>query len=109
MLNSFAIIHCRSYNLCCLSASSKDANVAGTLSGHASWVLGVAFAPDGKKFASSSSDHTVKIWELAQRQCLHTFNDHADQVWSVKYHPEKNNMLVSVSEDKSINLYEYPL
>jgi len=87
----------------------KDANVAGTLSGHASWVLGVAFAPDGKKFASSSSDHTVKIWELAQRQCLHTFNDHADQVWSVKYHPEKNNMLVSVSEDKSINLYEYPL
>lgn len=83
--------------------------MAGTLSGHASWVLGVAFAPDGKKFASSSSDHTVKIWELAQRQCLHTFSDHADQVWSVKYHPSRNNILVSVSEDKSINLYEYPL
>lgn len=63
---------------------SKDANLAGTMSGHASWVLGVAFSPDGQQFASSSSDHTVKIWELAQRQCLHTFNEHKDQVRLLK-------------------------
>lgn len=60
--------------------SSKDANVAGTMSGHASWVLGVDFAPDGNRFASSSSDHSVKVWDLAQKSCLHTFNDHTDQV-----------------------------
>ncbi|XP_043588499.1 WD repeat-containing protein 61 isoform X2 [Bombus pyrosoma] len=87
----------------------KDANLAGTMSGHASWVLGVAFAPNGQQFASSSSDHTVKVWELAQRQCLHTFNEHNDQVWAVKYNPQRNNMIASVSEDKSINLYECPL
>ena len=50
------------------------------MSGHASWVLGVSFAPDGRKFASSSSDLTVKVWELAKRQCLHTFHEHNDQV-----------------------------
>lgn len=86
----------------------KDANVAGTMSGHASWVLGVAFAPNGKRFASSSSDHTVKVWDMAQRYCLHTFTNHSDQVWAVKYHPRKNNLLASVSEDKSINLYNCP-
>ncbi|XP_015174522.1 PREDICTED: WD repeat-containing protein 61 [Polistes dominula] len=87
----------------------KDANLAGTMSGHASWVLGVAFAPNGKRFVSSSSDHTVKVWELARRQCLHTFKEHTDQVWAVKYHPRKNNTIMSVSEDKSINLYDCPL
>lgn len=87
----------------------KDANLAGTMSGHASWVLSVAFSPDGQQFASSSSDHSVKVWELAQRQCLHTFNEHNDQVWAVKYNPLKKNVIASVSEDKSINLYECPL
>ncbi|CAL7938669.1 unnamed protein product [Xylocopa violacea] len=86
----------------------NDAKLAGTTSGHASWVLAVDFAPDGQRFASSSSDHTVKIWELAQRQCLHTFNEHNDQVWSIKYNPQRNNTIASVSEDKSINLYECP-
>ncbi|XP_032681191.1 WD repeat-containing protein 61 [Odontomachus brunneus] len=87
----------------------KDANLAGTMSGHASWVLGVAFSQDGQQFASSSSDHTVKVWELAQRHCLHTFREHNDQVWAVKYNPQRNNVIASVSEDKSINLYACPM
>lgn len=58
----------------------QHASVVGTLSGHASWVLSVAFSPDGKYFASSSSDKTVKVWELASKQCVHTFSEHNDQV-----------------------------
>lgn len=59
---------------------SQHANVVGTLSGHASWVLNVAFSPDGKYFVSGSSDRTVKVWELETKQCIHTFNEHTDQV-----------------------------
>lgn len=54
--------------------------MVGTLSGHASWVLSVAFSPDNQHFASGSSDHTVRIWESSSRQCLHVFNEHTDQV-----------------------------
>lgn len=50
------------------------------MSGHASWVLGVAFSPDGNNFVSGSSDKTVKVWEVKTRQCVHTFSEHADQV-----------------------------
>lgn len=64
---------------------SQHADVVGTLSGHASWVLSVAFSPNGKQFVSGSSDKTVKVWELATKQCIHTFNEHNDQVWIVVY------------------------
>lgn len=66
----------------CLGIYRQHANVVGTLSGHGSWVLSVAFSPDGKYFASSSSDKTVKVWELATKQCVHTFSEHSDQVSS---------------------------
>lgn len=80
-------------------------DIAGTLSGHASWVLCVSFSEDGKHFTSSSSDKTVKIWDVAERKCVHTFNEHKDQVWGVKYSKDR---VVSVSEDRSINLYDCP-
>lgn len=58
----------------------KSSHLACTLSGHGSWVLSVDFAPDKMHFVSSSSDHTVKVWDFAQRNCVHTFKDHHDQV-----------------------------
>lgn len=59
---------------------SVHANLAGTLSGHASWVLSVAFSPDGKRFVSSSADRTVRVWDLDGMQCQNVFKEHNDQV-----------------------------
>jgi WD repeat-containing protein 61 len=79
----------------------------GTLSGHASWVLGVSYSGDGKHFASSSSDKSVKIWDVNERKCVQTFKEHTDQVWGVAYSPDSSKV-VSVSEDRSVNLYDCP-
>lgn len=58
----------------------QHAQLAGTVSGHGSWVLSVAVSPDNERFVSGSSDRTVKVWDMKAKQCLHTFNDHTDQV-----------------------------
>ena len=41
-------------------------------------------------------------------KCVHTFFDHQDQVWGVKYNQAATN-IVSVSEDRSLNIYECPV
>lgn len=42
------------------------------LSGHTDRVYGLAFSPDQTKLASSSIDNTVKIWDLASNNLLHS-------------------------------------
>ncbi len=92
----------------------QNASLTGTLTGHASWVLCVSFSPDNTHFVSSSADKTVKVWSLEKEKdtekrmkCIHTFYDHQEQVWGVAYNPSATNIM-SVSEDRSINIYECP-
>jgi len=84
------------------------ATLQGTLQGHSSWVLAVAAAGDSaSQIATASSDKTVKVWDMTARQCLHTFDDHADQVWGVAF-DRTGSRLASVSDDQCLRIFECP-
>ena len=76
--------------------------------GHTSWVLGVALSPDDTHAVSCSSDHSVKVWDLAgsSKRCVQTLADvHNDQVWGVAFDPN-GGRFCSVGDDMSLRLYE---
>jgi WD repeat-containing protein 61 len=91
---------------------AKSRVLVSAFSGHASWVLSVDASPDGAALASGSSDKTVRLWDLKMRAAVQTMTDHSDQVWAVAFRPSSGEgvragRLASVSDDKSVSLYEY--
>ncbi|KAF1001654.1 WD repeat-containing protein VIP3 [Apium graveolens] len=83
-----------------------------SMSGHSSWVLSVDVSPDGAAIATGSSDKTVRLWDPKMRAAVQSMTNHTDQVWGVMFRPPggtgvRTVQLASVSDDKSISLYEY--
>ncbi|MEH1935981.1 MAG: serine/threonine-protein kinase [Nostoc sp.] len=74
------------------------------LKGHSSDVNSVAFSPDGKTLASGSDDKTIKLWNLASGQEIHTLEGNSDWIWTVAFSPDSKT-LASGSADKTIKLW----
>ncbi|KAH9620432.1 hypothetical protein KSS87_022251 [Heliosperma pusillum] len=91
---------------------AEGKSLIGSLSGHSSWVLSVDASPDGAAIASGSSDKSVKLWDLGMRAAVQSMTNHTDMVWGVAFRPPggaglRAGRLASVSDDKSISLYDY--
>jgi WD40 repeat protein len=50
------------------------------LAGHSGEVSSVAFSSDGTKVVSGSWDKTVRVWDVASGEVLHTLEAHSSPV-----------------------------
>jgi WD40 repeat protein len=53
------------------------------LRGHLSGILSVAISSNGQRIVSGSLDRTVKVWDGATTECLHTLEGHPSAVWAL--------------------------
>lgn len=68
-------------------------------------VTSLTFSPDSSILASSSTDRTIKLWDVATGALLHTLQGHSWSVESVAFSPD-GATLASASWDHTVKLWD---
>lgn len=70
-------------------------------------ILSVAFSPDSKHLAASSTDDIVRLWDVATGVCLLTFEGHRKSVNSLVFSTgQGQEKLITSSDDKTIKVWD---
>ncbi|MCP6758505.1 MAG: WD40 repeat domain-containing protein [Fischerella sp. CENA71] len=76
-----------------------------SLKGHTSSVTRIAVTSSGHKLVTSSSDNTIKVWDLDSRKEIFNFNSHTRCVTTLAITPN-GKQLISGSRDKTVKIWD---
>jgi coronin-1B/1C/6 len=76
------------------------------MKGHAKKVALVQFNPTANSIlASGSFDRSVKIWNIETAECVHTFNDMKDNVYSLEWNADGSQLAVT-GKDRKLRIFD---
>src|SRR5579859_3419764 len=76
-----------------------------TYRGHSSAVISLAWSPNGKRIATGSFDHSVRVWDALTGNHVLTYRGHSDQVWAVAWSPD-GSKIASAGKDKTVQIWD---
>jgi WD40 repeat protein len=71
---------------------------------HGDLITSIAVSPDGHQVVTGSWDRTLRLWNIAKKRSVATFEGHTDRVYAVAFSPD-GTRIVSASGDSTLRIW----